>query len=218
MKIATQTLPPSPDLSLCEASTTKPVRAALTVLGAISFCHMLNDLLQSLMPAIYPVLRLKFGLSFGQIGLIALVNQVTASLLQPVVGNFTDRRPTPYALPIGMGFTLVGLLILSVAWSYPIVIGAVALVGIGSAVFHPESSRIARLASGGKHGFAQSIFQVGGNAGAALGPLMAAYVVVIGGAGGQRRIAWFSIVALTGILVLAWVAKWHRQHMRARSA
>ena len=183
--------------------------ATLAVLGAISFSHLLNDMLQSLLPAIYPVLKARFGLSFGQIGAITLVYQLLASILQPVVGHITDRRAMPYSLPVGMGFTLVGMLLLSAAGGYAALLVAVAFVGIGSAVFHPESSRVARLASGGQHGFAQSLFQVGGNAGAALGPLLAAFVVV---PDGQPAVAWFALAALLGMAVLTYVGGWYRNH------
>ncbi|MBS0439083.1 MAG: MFS transporter, partial [Proteobacteria bacterium] len=155
------------------ASTT-----VLTVLGAISFCHFLNDLIQSLLPAIYPLLKTNYALDFGQIGLLTLTYQTTASLLQPLVGWYTDKRPLPYSLAIGMGFTLSGLLLLAVATSFGALLLAAALVGTGSSVFHPESSRIARLASGGRHGFAQSFFQVGGNLGSSIGPLLAAFIVL----------------------------------------
>jgi FSR family fosmidomycin resistance protein-like MFS transporter len=192
----------------------------MAVLLAISFSHLLNDLLQSLVPAIYPVLKTRFGLSFGQIGAITLVNQLTASVLQPVIGNFTDRKPLPYSLPLGMASTLAGLLLLSQAGSYPALLVAVALVGVGSSVFHPESSRVARLASGGRHGMAQSVFQVGGNAGSALGPLLAAFVIAPHGThvGGQSEVAWFGLAALVGIGVLTGVGGWYRRHMRARVA
>ena len=187
-------------------------QTVFTILAAISFAHLLNDLLQSLVPAIYPVLKARFGLSFGQIGAITLVNQLTASVLQPVVGVVTDKRPMPYSLPVGMASTLAGLLLLSQAASYPAMLCAVALVGIGSSVFHPESSRVARLASGGQHGLAQSIFQVGGNAGAALGPLMAAFVIASHGThvGGQGELAWFGLAALLGMGVLTLVGSWYR--------
>ena len=193
-------------------------RTVFTVLAAISFAHLLNDLLQSLVPALYPVLKTRFGLSFGQVGAITLVNQLTASVLQPVVGNFTDRRPMPYSLPVGMTSTLAGLLLLSQAASYPSMLCAVALVGIGSSVFHPESSRVARLASGGQHGLAQSIFQVGGNAGTALGPLMAAFVIAAHGThvGGQGELAWFGLAALLGMVVLYWVSGWYTRQVRVR--
>jgi len=192
--------------------------AVMAVLVAISFSHLLNDLMQSLIPAVYPTLKQSLGLSFSQIGGISLVNQLTASILQPVIGNFTDRRPLPYSLPFGMASTMVGLLLLSRAASYPAVLCAVACIGLGSSVFHPESSRVARLASGGKHGMAQAVFQVGGNAGAALGPLLAAFVIAprVGHAGGQGLLAWFALVALTGIVVLTMVSGWYRGHIRAR--
>ncbi len=179
---------------------------AFGILAAISFCHFLNDMMQSVIPAVYPLLKNSYRLDFGQIGLITLTMQATASLLQPLVGLYNDYRALPYSLPIGMGFTLGGLFLLSSAPSYGMVLLAVALIGMGSSVFHPESSRVARMASGGQHGLAQSLFQVGGNAGTALGPLLAAFVVL---PHGQRSIAWFSIAALAAILVLARVAAWH---------
>ncbi len=194
--------------------------AVMAVLLAISLSHLLNDLMQSLVPAVYPVLKGRLGLSFAQVGGITLVNQMTASVLQPVVGTFTDRRPMPYSLPFGMASTLVGLLLLSQAESYPAVLVAVACVGIGSSVFHPESSRVARLASGGRHGMAQSVFQVGGNAGSALGPLLAAFVIAPHGrhAGGQGLIAWFGLAALAGIVVLSGVSRWYGRNIRTRVA
>jgi FSR family fosmidomycin resistance protein-like MFS transporter len=193
--------------------------AVFTVLAAISFSHMVNDMLQSLVPAIYPVLKARFGLSFAQVGAITLVNQLTASAFQPAIGHFTDRRPMPYSLPIGMCSTLVGLLLLSQAGSYAALLVAVALVGVGSAVFHPESSRVARLASGGRHGTAQSVFQVGGNSGSALGPLLAAFVVAPHGrhGGGQGSVAWFGLAALSGILVLIGVSFWYRRRVSVRA-
>jgi FSR family fosmidomycin resistance protein-like MFS transporter len=181
---------------------------ALAVLGAVSASHFLNDMIQSLLPAVYPLLKSSYALDFGQIGLIALVFQVTASLLQPVVGTYTDRRPTWYSLPLGMSFTLAGLLLLSQA-TYPLLMLAAAMIGTGSSVFHPESSRIARLASGGRHGFAQSFFQVGGNLGSAAGPLLAAFIVI---PHGQGSIAWFSIAALIAIVLLVKVGDWYRRH------
>ena len=194
--------------------------AVMAVLLAISISHLLNDLMQSLVPAVYPVLKGRLGLSFAQIGGITLVNQMTASVLQPVVGTFTDRRPMPYSLPFGMASTLVGLLLLSRAESYPALLVAVACVGVGSSVFHPESSRVARLASGGRHGMAQSVFQVGGNAGSALGPLLAAFVITPHGAqpGSQGLIAWFGLAALAGIVVLSGVSRWYGRNIRARVA
>ena len=184
-----------------------PERVAVPILAAISVSHLLNDLIQSLLPAIYPILKSNFHLDFGQIGLLTLTFQLTASLLQPLVGSFTDRRPQPFSLVAGMGFTLIGLLTLSRADSYPILLVAAALVGMGSSVFHPESSRVARLASGGRHGLAQSVFQVGGNAGTALGPLLAAFIVV---PFGQPSIAWFSVVALLAMLILFAIGRWYQ--------
>jgi FSR family fosmidomycin resistance protein-like MFS transporter len=198
-------------------ATTIPGRAegtALRVLAAISLCHFLNDLVQSVIPAVYPILKSSYGLDFGQIGLITLTFQVTASILQPVIGSYTDKRPTPNSLPIGMAFTVCGTLLLAAAPSYAIVLLAVAMVGMGSAVFHPESSRVARVASGGRHGLAQSFFQVGGNAGSAMGPLMAAFIVL---PSGQRSIAWFSIVAVLAMLILTRVSRWYKRHQLAKS-
>jgi FSR family fosmidomycin resistance protein-like MFS transporter len=177
------------------------------ILVALSFSHLLNDMMQSLLPAIYPLLKNKFALSFGQIGLITFTFQFTASLLQPVVGLATDKRPMPFSLAAGMGFTLIGLLILGSAGSFAMLLLAAGLVGLGSSVFHPESSRVARMASGGRHGMAQSFFQVGGNAGSAIGPLLAAFVVV---PHGQGSVAWFSLVALLAIIVLLNVGRWYR--------
>ena len=179
----------------------------LPIIGAIAVCHMLNDLMQSLIPAIYPILKDELALSFGQIGLITFAFQGVASLLQPVVGLYTDRRPLPFSLVVGMGFTLLGLLLLAQASAFWIVLVAVSLVGLGSSVFHPESSRIARLAAGNRPGFAQSVFQVGGNAGSALGPLLAAFIVV---PLGQGSIGWFALVALAGMTVLWVVGRWYR--------
>lgn len=189
-------------------------KTALAVLIAISFCHLLNDTMQSLLLSIYPMLKENYALDFGQVGLITLTFQVTASLLQPMVGLYTDRRPRPYALAVGMSSTLFGLLLLSYATSYPMLLLAAALVGTGSSVFHPESSRVARLASGGRHGLAQSLFQVGGNLGSAIGPLAAAYIVL---PRGQSAIAWFSFAALVAILVLMRVGAWYRAHLVARA-
>ncbi|EIM25969.1 MFS transporter [Microvirga lotononidis] len=184
-----------------------PERVAVPILAAISVSHLLNDLIQSLLPAIYPILKRDFNLDFGQIGFLTLTFQLTASLLQPMIGTFTDRKPQPFSLVVGMGFTLIGLLTLSQASSYPVLLLAAALIGMGSSVFHPESSRVARLASGGRHGLAQSVFQVGGNAGSALGPLLAAFIVV---PFGQPSIAWFSAVALLAIMILFAVGRWYQ--------
>jgi MFS transporter, FSR family, fosmidomycin resistance protein len=184
-------------------------KTVFSILAAMSFCHLLNDMVQSLIPAVYPLLKNSFHLDFGQIGLITLTYQLTASLLQPVVGYYTDRRPQPYSLTAGMGFTLFGLLALSMAPSFAMILVASALVGMGSAVFHPESSRVARMASGGQHGLAQSLFQVGGNAGSSVGPLLAAFIVI---PRGQYSIAWFSLVALLAIIVLANVGAWYKKN------
>ena len=199
-------------------SVNRPVavpQTALGVLGAISLCHLLNDLMQSVVPAVYPILKTSYALDFGQIGLITFANQATASLLQPVVGRFTDAKPKPYSLAIGMSFTLVGLLMLAAAPTFGWVLVAVACVGIGSSIFHPESSRVARMASGGRHGFAQSFFQVGGNAGSAMGPLLAAFVVL---PRGQGSIAWFGVTALIGIVILARVGAWYKHHLPSHVA
>lgn len=187
---------------------TDPDATRFRVLGAISFSHFLNDLIQSLILAIYPLLKGEFNLSFTQIGLITLTYQVTASLLQPLVGLYTDKHPKPYSLAIGMGFTLVGLLVLSVAPNFETVLVAAALVGTGSSIFHPESSRIARMASGGRHGLAQSIFQVGGNTGSAVGPLLAALIII---PQGQPAVAWFGLAALLAIVVLWKIGSWYRR-------
>jgi FSR family fosmidomycin resistance protein-like MFS transporter len=180
----------------------------------LSVCHLLNDMMQALLPAIYPMLKQSFGLGFWQIGLITLTNQVTASVLQPVVGLYTDRSPKPFSLAVGMGFTLVGILLLATAGRFAVLLVAAALIGVGSAVFHPESSRIARLASGGRHGLAQSLFQTGGNFGSSLGPLLAAFIVLPRGRG---SIAWFSVAALLGIALLWRVGGWYATRVRAGS-
>ena len=181
------------------------------VLIAISFSHLLNDTIQSVIPAIYPIIKASLQLNFTPIGLITLTFQLTASLLQPFVGLYTDHRPKPYSLAIGMAFTLVGLLLLSKANNFAMILCSAALVGMGSSIFHPEASRLARMASGGRHGFAQSFFQVGGNAGSSLGPLLAALIIV---PGGQRSVAWFSLAALLAIGVLWKVGAWYRHNMK----
>ena len=186
--------------------TPKKTGPALAVLMGLSLSHGLNDLIQSLLPAIYPLLKRSFHLDFGQIGLITLAFQATASLLQPAVGLYTDRRPLPFSLAIGMVLSLAGLGLLAAAPTYGALLAAAALVGLGSAIFHPEASRVARLASGGRYGLAQSVFQVGGNAGTALGPLLAAFVVV---PHGQGSVAWFGLAALAGIAVLSVVGRWY---------
>jgi MFS transporter, FSR family, fosmidomycin resistance protein len=182
--------------------------AYLVILG-VSICHLLNDVMQSMLAAIYPLLRDEFALSFWQIGLMTFAFQVTASLLQPLIGLATDKRPFPQSLPLGMASTLCGLVLLATANSYPLLLTGAALIGLGSAVFHPEASRVARLASGGRFGTAQSLFQVGGNFGTAIGPLLAAFIVV---PLGRPSIAWFSLAALMGMLILwqvgAWYGRW----------
>lgn len=190
------------------------LRTDYPILGAISFSHLLNDMIQSLILAIYPLLKNDFQLSFGQVGLITLTYQVTASLLQPLIGTVTDRKPMPYSLTVGMGFTLLGLLLLATAPSFQVLLVAAALVGTGSSVFHPESSRVARLASGGQHGLAQSLFQVGGNTGSSLGPLLAAWIIVPHGRG---SVAWFSLAALLAMVVLMQVGRWYQLHHVSRS-
>lgn len=188
---------------------------AFAVLSSLSLCHLLNDMMQSLLPAMYPILKTGLALDFTQIGLVTLVYQVTASLFQPLVGWYTDRRPLPYALACGMGFTLIGLLLLSSAASFQMLLLAAAVTGLGSSVFHPESSRVARLASGGRHGLAQSLFQVGGNAGSAIGPLAAAFIVL---PNGQRSVAWFALAALTGMVLLSRIGAWYANHMVRQAA
>jgi MFS transporter, FSR family, fosmidomycin resistance protein len=188
-------------------------QTTLKVLVAISVAHMLNDIIQSLIPAIYPLLRENYRFDYFQVGLITFSFQATASLLQPVVGIYTDRRPKPYSLAIGMGCTLVGLALLSQAGSLWSIMAAAALVGTGSSVFHPEASRMAHMAAGGKHGFAQALFQVGGNFGTSLGPLLAAAIVI---PSGQGSIAWFTLIALAGIVVLTRVGAWYHGRLRDR--
>jgi len=197
-------------------SAVRPVsQSALGILFALSGCHLLNDTIQALLPAIYPMLKTSFALNFTQVGLITLTFQMVGSVFQPVIGFYTDRHPKPYSLVVGMGITLAGLVALALAPSYYAVLMAAAMVGMGSAIFHPESSRMARLASGGRHGFAQSLFQVGGNAGSALGPLLAACVIT---RYGRHNILWFTLLALTGMIILARVGTWYKQHLSERLA
>jgi MFS transporter, FSR family, fosmidomycin resistance protein len=188
-------------------------RTAFSVLAAISFCHLLNDMMQSLLPALYPMLKTSYTLSFGQIGILTFTYQLTASLLQPLIGRYTDATPRPYSLAAGMGFTLAGLALLASARIYPLLLLAAALIGTGSSVFHPESSRVARMASGGRHGLAQSVFQVGGNFGTAIGPLLAAFIVL---PHGQSSVLWFSCAALLGMFILFNVGHWYKHHGMAR--
>jgi FSR family fosmidomycin resistance protein-like MFS transporter len=190
-------------------------RAAPGILAAVCFSHLANDILQSLIPAVYPILKTSYGLDFSQIGIITLVGQLTASLLQPLVGLYTDRRPVYFALPAGMAFSTAGLIMLSRAPGFGAILAAVGLIGIGSAVFHPEAARIARMASGGRHGLAQSLFALGGTGGSSLGPLLAAFIVL---PQGQRSIAWFSSGALIAMLLLARVSAWYKAQHPAHKA
>jgi FSR family fosmidomycin resistance protein-like MFS transporter len=192
------------------AKPAAPAKAFFGILATISFCHLLNDMVQSLIPSIYPILKANFKLDFGQIGLITLTYQLTASLLQPFVGWYSDIKSTPFSLPVGMSFTLVGLLLLSISPNFAMLLIAAALVGAGSSVFHPESSRVAHMASGGQHGLAQSLFQVGGNAGSALGPLLAAFIVL---PHGQRSVSWFSVAALAAIIFLVQIGRWYAKQI-----
>jgi FSR family fosmidomycin resistance protein-like MFS transporter len=190
-----------------------PEQTVFVILAALSVCHFLNDMMQSLLAALYPVFKTNYGLSFAQVGLLTFAFQLTASLLQPVVGWYTDRRPRPRFLTVGMGCTFTGLLLLAWTGHYWLLLTAASVVGFGSAVFHPESSRIARAASGGRHGLAQSLFQVGGNTGSAVGPLLAAFLVM---PRGQHSVAWFSLAALVAMSVLWWVGGWAHEHAAAR--
>ena len=195
----------------------RPAQAGETTLAiivALAFSHFVNDIMQSLLTAIYPILKANYGLDFVQIGLLTFTFQVTASMLQPAIGIYTDRHPLPYSLAVGMGSSLVGLIILGFADSYWLLLLGAACIGLGSAVFHPESSRVARLASGGRHGLAQSLFQVGGNAGSAAGPLLAAFVVL---PRGQASVSWFALAALIGIFTLWRVGGWYAAHRRANA-
>ena len=204
---------PVPDVAPSAAIGVVGTGPAYVVLGGISFSHFLNDTMQSLIPSVYPILKESYALDFAQIGMITLAFQFTASLLQPVVGHFTDRKAQPFSLAIGMGFTFFGLLLLSVAQHYAVILAAASLVGLGSAVFHPESARIARLASGGRYGFAQSVFQVGGSAGTSMGPLLAALIVV---PFGQASIAWFSSIAFLAIIILWRIGYWYRPQITTK--
>src|SRR5580704_15489043 len=201
----------SPPPATVDVSAPVPAAAtaAFRILAAVTVCHVLNDMVQSLLPSIYPILKSSFRLNFGQIGLLTLTYQVVASLLQPLIGLYTDRHPMPYALTFGMCLTLAGIATLAIAPTFGLLLGAAAIVGAGSAIFHPESSRIARLASGGQHGLAQSFFQVGGNTGSAIGPLLAALIVI---PHGQRSVAWFALAAILAIGVLWKVSGWYKRH------
>jgi FSR family fosmidomycin resistance protein-like MFS transporter len=204
-----------PDVTPPAAAKAASVGPAYIVLGGISLSHFLNDTMQSLIPSVYPILKESYALDFTQIGLITLAFQFTASLLQPAIGHFTDRKAQPFSLAIGMGFTFFGLLLLSVAQQYPVILIAAALVGLGSAVFHPEAARIARLASGGRYGFAQSVFQVGGSLGTSMGPLLAALIVV---PFGQPSIAWFSSIAFLAMVILWRIGHWYKPQITAKKA
>ena len=207
--------PPAAAAVSSRAATPPISTTTFSVILALSFCHLLNDLMQSLVPALYPILKTSYGLSFSQVGLITLAFQCTASMLQPVVGLYTDRRPQPYSLTAGISLTLIGLLLMSRASTYPAILVAAMLIGMGSSIFHPEASRVARMAAGGRYGLAQSLFQVGGNIGSASGPLLAAFVVV---PHGQTSIAWFSGAALIAIVVLVQVGGWYARNRTARPA
>ncbi len=204
-----------PDVTLPSAAAAKASAAgpAYIVLGGISLSHFLNDTMQSLIPSVYPILKDSYALDFTQIGLITLAFQFTASLLQPLIGHFSDKKAQPFSLALGMGFTFFGLLLLSVAQTYSLILAAAVLVGLGSAVFHPESARIARLASGGRYGFAQSVFQVGGSFGTSMGPLLAALIVV---PFGQPSIAWFSTIAFLAIVILWRIGHWYKPQITAK--
>ncbi|AFL49169.1 MFS transporter [Sinorhizobium fredii] len=199
-------------MSSVTAGSINPEKTAFSVILAVSFCHMLNDIMQSLLTALYPLLKANYALDFVQIGLLTFTFQVTASMLQPAVGIVTDRWALPYTLPVAMLSTCSGLILLAHADHFWMLLLAASLIGVGSAIFHPESSRVARLASGGRHGLAQSLFQVGGNAGSALGPLLAAFIVL---PFGQGSLSWFSIVAIIGFFVLSWVSTWYVRHRRS---
>ena len=190
-----------------QAPSTSVNSTTFAVILSLSFCHLLNDMMQSLVPALYPILKESYDLSFSQVGLITLAFQFTASMLQPVVGLYTDRKPQPYSLMVGMGFTLVGLFLMSQADTYPAILVAAALIGMGSSIFHPEASRVARMAAGGRYGLAQSLFQVGGNLGQSAGPLLAAFIVV---PRGQQSLVWFCAAALIAMTVLFQVGNWYR--------
>ncbi|AZO87258.1 MFS transporter [Stutzerimonas stutzeri] len=207
MPMSTTTLSsPSPTVSV--ASQASPL--VMRVIGACALAHLINDLIQAVLPSIYPMLKATYGLSFTQVGLITLTFQLTASLLQPWIGFYTDRHPKPWLLPAGMVCTLIGILMLSMVGSFPAILVASALVGVGSSTFHPETSRVARLASGGRYGLAQSTFQVGGNAGSAFGPLLAAAIII---PYGQGNVAWFGLFAVFAILVQYGLSRWYRNHL-----
>jgi len=200
---------PSVAATASPASQSSPL--VLRIIGAVALARLINDLIQAVLPAIYPMLKDSYGLTFTQVGLITLTFQLTASLLQPWVGYYTDRRPQPFLLPAGMICTLIGILMMSQVGSFPLILLAAALIGIGSSTFHPEASRVARLASGGRYGLAQSSFQVGGNAGTAFGPLLAAAIII---PYGQGNVAWFGLFALFALVVLYAISRWYANHLR----
>jgi FSR family fosmidomycin resistance protein-like MFS transporter len=206
--MAAQSAPLAAPITASASSLTDSANSTtFAIILSLSFCHLLNDMMQSLVPALYPILKDNYALSFSQVGLITLAFQFTASMLQPVVGMYTDKKPQPYSLMVGMGFTLVGLLMMSHAHSYPVILLSASLIGMGSSVFHPEASRVARMAAGGRYGLAQSLFQVGGNLGSASGPLLAAFIVV---PRGQESLVYFSGAALIAMIVLFQVGHWYR--------
>lgn len=215
MKNVSLTLSPRAGNAAASAAANPARGAALGILLSLSACHLLNDAMQALIPAIYPLLKASFSLTFAQIGLITFTFQMVGSILQPIIGSYTDRHPKPYSLVLGMGITLAGLVALALAPTYYAVLVAAGMVGLGSAIFHPDSSRVARLASGGRHGFAQSLFQVGGNAGTSLGPLLAACIVA---RYGRRHILWFTLLALAGMIILTRVGGWYKAHLAERRA
>jgi FSR family fosmidomycin resistance protein-like MFS transporter len=198
----------APSASASVASQASPL--VMRVIGACALAHLINDLIQSVLPSIYPMLKANYGLSFTQVGMITLTFQLTASLLQPWIGYHTDRHPKPWLLPAGMVCTLIGIVMLACVGTFPAILVAAALVGVGSSTFHPETSRVARLASGGRYGLAQSSFQVGGNAGSAFGPLLAAAIII---PYGQGHVAWFGLFAAFAIVVLYGLSRWYRQHL-----
>ncbi|MGA2128595.1 MAG: MFS transporter [Xanthobacteraceae bacterium] len=185
---------------------------AVPILLALSFSHLLNDVMQSLVPAIYPIIKAAYSLDYGQVGLITFTFQLCASMFQPLVGMYTDRRPQPFSLVAGMGFTMIGLMVLARAGSYSQLLVGAALIGTGSSIFHPEATRMARMASGGRHGFAQSVFQVGGQTGSAIGPLLAAFIVV---PYGQASLSWFSLVGLVAVVILFGIGHWYKRQVPA---
>lgn len=208
--MSTLTASPAATASTSQASAAQTSPLVMRILGACALAHLINDLIQAVLPSIYPMLKANYGLTFTQVGLITLTFQLTASLLQPWIGYHTDRHPKPWLLPAGMVCTLIGILMLAFVGSFPAILLAAGLVGVGSSTFHPETSRVARLASGGRYGLAQSTFQVGGNTGSALGPLLAAAIII---PYGQGHIAWFGLFAVFAILVLYGLSRWYRNHL-----